>query len=225
MPGNRNDVGDALHTLAQNVVGDAEALEEACVLGNRQQLLVGDHDHRVHALEQFLQAALGLLQTALALERERPRDDRNGQNPHLAGERRNHWSRPGSGASAKARRHKHHVRAFESLDDLFGIFERRATAHVGIRARTQPGSQPHAKLQLYRSQRQFQRLHIGIRGDELNAFEAGLDHAIDGVAAAAAHTDYLDPRPALFFIVKLNAYLCGFNLLLIHSGWRLPIRR
>ena len=31
--------------------------------------------------------------------------------------------------------------------------------------------------------------------------------------------------PRCFFIVKLNAHLCGFDLLLIHSGWRLPIRR
>ena len=62
---------DALHALPQHIVGDAETLEEPGVLRHRQQLLVGDHDHRVDALEQFLQAALGLLQAALAFKRER----------------------------------------------------------------------------------------------------------------------------------------------------------
>ncbi len=66
--GDGDDVADALHALAQHVVGDAETLKEAGVLGHGQQLLVGDHDHGVDALEQLFQAALGLLQAALAFK-------------------------------------------------------------------------------------------------------------------------------------------------------------
>ena len=71
--GNGDDVGDALHALAQHVVGDAETLEEAGILGHGEQLLVGDHDHGVDAVEQFLEAALGLLHAALAFEGKRAR--------------------------------------------------------------------------------------------------------------------------------------------------------
>ena len=52
--GNSDDVGDALHALAQNVVGDSETLKEAGIFGNGEQFLVGDHDHRVHALDAVL---------------------------------------------------------------------------------------------------------------------------------------------------------------------------
>jgi hypothetical protein len=64
--------------------------------------------------------------------------------------------------------------------------------------------------------RQLQRLHIGVGGDKLHAFHVGLDHAVDGVAAAAAHADYLDARSAHIFVVKLNAHLTGFADSLFH---------
>ena len=148
--GDGDDVGDALHALAQHVVGDAETLEEAGVLGHREQLLVGNHDHGVDALEQFLQSALGLLHAALAFERERARDDGDGEDAHLAGQRGDHRRRAGAGAAAQAGGDEDHVGAFERLDDLFGIFERGAAAHVGIGARAQAGGEPHAELQLDR---------------------------------------------------------------------------
>ena len=30
-------------------------------------------------------------------------------------------------------------------------------------------------------------LHVGVDGDELHALDAGVDHAVDGVGAGAAH--------------------------------------
>jgi hypothetical protein len=44
----------------------------------------------------------------------------------------------------------------------------------------------------------------------------GLDHAIDGVAAAAAYADHLDAGPAHGFVVILNSHFTGFILLGIH---------
>ena len=138
--GNGDDVGDALHALPQHVVGDAEALEEAGVLGHRQQLLVGDHDHRVDAVDQLLQAALGLLQAALAFKRRTAcvmtatvrmpislaSDAITGAAPVPVPP-----PRPGGDED--------HVGAFEGLDDLLRILERGAAAHVGIGARAEPG--------------------------------------------------------------------------------------
>ena len=37
-----------------------------------------------------------------------------------------------------------------------------------------------------------QRLQVGVGDDELDAVEAGVHHAVDGVAAAAADADHLD---------------------------------
>ena len=56
--GHRDDVADALHGLAQDVVRDAKRLEEA---GSRfhgfQQPLVGNHDDRVDAADQLRESA------------------------------------------------------------------------------------------------------------------------------------------------------------------------
>ena len=51
--GNGDDVRDALHGLAQDVISDAERFKEAGILGHGQQLFVGDNDHRIHALDQL----------------------------------------------------------------------------------------------------------------------------------------------------------------------------
>jgi hypothetical protein len=44
----------------------------------------------------------------------------------------------------------------------------------------------------------------------------GLDHAVHGVAAAAAYADYLDACPAHRLFVVLNAHFTGFIFLGIH---------
>ena len=51
----------------------------------------------------------------------------------------------------------------------------------------------------------MQRLHVGVGGDELDAFHAGRDHAVDGVVAAAADADDLDRRRLRRFVLILNA--------------------
>jgi len=35
-------------------------------------------------------------------------------------------------------------------------------------------------------------LRVSVDGDELDAFQAGIDHAVDGIAAAAADSDDFD---------------------------------
>ena len=47
---------------------------------------------------------------------------------------------------------------------------------------------------LHRRLRRFQRLQVGVRRDKLHALDLGADHAVDGVAAAAAHANHLDLR-------------------------------
>ena len=137
-------------------------------------------------------AALGLLHAALAFEGERLGDDGDGERAHFAGQRRDDRSGAGAGAAAEAGGDEDHVGAFEGFDDFVGVFERGFAADFGIRAGAQTVGQFDAELNLYRRARHAQRLQIGVGDDEFDAFHAGIDHAVDGVAAAAAHADDLD---------------------------------
>ena len=73
-------------------------------------------------------------------------------------------------------------------------------------------------MEFDRSLRELESLHVGVGGDELDALHVRLDHAVDGIAAAAAHADDLDACAAQGFIVILNAHLSGLFLLLFHAG-------
>jgi len=76
---NRDDVADALHGLAKNIVGDAERFEEARpMLHALHQPLVGDHDYGIDAADQLCECLFGLLHAALAFECKRLRHHRDG---------------------------------------------------------------------------------------------------------------------------------------------------
>jgi hypothetical protein len=76
-------------------------------------------------------------------------------------------------------------------------------------------------LQLDRGLRELERLHVRVGGDKLNACHVGLDHAIHGIAAAAAYADHLDAGTAQSFLMILNAHFTGFIFLGIY--WHLDL--
>ena len=49
-----------------------------------------------------------------------------------------------------------------------------------------------------------QRLGVGVHHVELDARQAGLDHAVDRIGAAAAHADHLDARAAQRFFLNFK---------------------
>ena len=55
----------------------------------------------------------------------------------------------------------------------------------------------------------LQRLQVGVGDDELDAVEAGLHHAVDGVAAAAADADHLDARAGVRLFVEAQPQALG----------------
>src|SRR5439155_8797594 len=126
----------------------------------------------------------------------------------LAREARNHRRGARARAAAKPRGHEHHVGAVERLDDLLGVLERRLPADVRIGARAQAFRQLAADLQLDRGGILPERLQIGVGDDELDALEAHVDHAVDGVAPAAANADHFDARAraALLFEAQPQAF-------------------
>jgi hypothetical protein len=151
---------------------------------------------------QRLEAALGLNLPLLAFELERLGDDGDSERAELAGEARDHRCRAGAGAAAQTGGDEDHVGAVERLDDLVGVFERRLPADVRIGAGTQPLGQLAADLQLDGGGVGVERLAIGVRDDELDAVESGLHHPVDGVAAAAADPDHLDPGAGAALFVE-----------------------
>src|SRR3989454_4648876 len=206
--GHGDDVRDALHGLAKNVVGDAEGVEEAgAALDGVHQALVGNDDDSVNRADKLLKSLVGLHHAPLAFKGEGFRDDGNAQGTQFAGERSDHWRGTAAGASAEAGGNKNHVRAFERFDNFFRVFERGFAANLGIGAGAKALGELRAELQLHPSLRPLPRLQIGVRGDEFHAFELGANHAIHRVAASPAYTDDFDLR-GLQILAEAHANSC-----------------
>ena len=153
-PGHQDQVRDALDRLPQHVVGGRERVgERRRPRDRREQPLVRDRDHRVDAVAQLLEAALGLQLPLLPLELERLGHDGDRQRAELAGEAGDDRRGAGAGAAAEAGRDEHHVGAVERLDQLVGVLERGLAADVRVGAGAEPLRQLAADLDLVRRAR------------------------------------------------------------------------
>src|SRR5262249_13644231 len=70
----------------------------------------------------------------------------------------------------------------------------------------------HAQLDFHGRARHAQRLQVGVGDDELDAIHAGFDHAVDGVASAAAHADHLDAGVIARLVDVVDADFVAFLL-------------
>ena len=147
--GNGDDVGDALHALTENVVGDAEGFEEAGVFGNAEQLFIGNDDRGVDRFHQLGDAPFGLLHAAFAFEGEGLGHDRDGERTHFTGERGDDGGGAGAGASAETGGDEDHVSPFEGLDNFVGIFEGGLASDFGVGASAEAIGQFHTELQFH----------------------------------------------------------------------------
>ena len=98
----------------------------------------------------------------------------------------------GAGAAALAGGHEDHVGALEDLLDLVAVVLGRLPADLGGRAGAEAAGELAADVELDVGVAHQQRLGVGVDGDELDALEADLDHAVDGVDATTADADHLD---------------------------------
>ena len=131
---------------------------------------------------------------AAALEGERPGDHADGERTESLGDL-GHDRRPaGAGAAALAGGDEDHVGALEHLLDLLAVLLGRLAADLGVAAGAQATGQLAADVELHVGVAHQQRLGVGVDGDELDALEPGVDHAVHGVHAAAADADDLDDR-------------------------------
>src|SRR5262249_33771742 len=82
----------------------------------------------------------------------------------------------------------------QRLLQLVAALHRSGVADRRIGTRAEPPGRLRADVDLHVGVAHEQRLRVGVHGDELDAGEAGVDHAVDGVRAAAADADDLDNR-------------------------------
>ncbi|CAB4337439.1 unannotated protein [freshwater metagenome] len=116
----RDQVGDALNALSQNVVGLTEGFKHGRTLLNRcQQTLVGDHDQRVNDFAQASDALVGSAHPLRAFEFKRAGYDADGECADFSfGDLSDHRGSAGSGAAAFASSDEDHVGALERLLDV-----------------------------------------------------------------------------------------------------------
>ena len=142
----------------------------------------------------FCDARLGLHRAAATFEAERTRHDTDRQRADLLRDLRDDRRATGAGAAALARGDEHHVGALQHLFDLLAVLLGGLAADLGIGTGAEAAGELAADVELHVGVGQQQRLRVGVDGDELDALQPGVDHAVDGVAAAAADADDLDHR-------------------------------
>ena len=111
-----DDAGDA---RVEHLVGQHEGFGEGRLLvGDAEQVLVGDDDQRIDVLAQLGDAGLGDAHAPRALELERLGHDADGEDAELLGGARDDGRGARAGAAAHAGGDEHHVRAGDLRADL-----------------------------------------------------------------------------------------------------------
>ncbi len=135
---------------------------------------------------------LGLLRAAPALEAERPRDDADGERLELACELGDDRGAAGAGAAAFPGGDEDHVGALQRLLQLVAALHRGGVADGRVGAGAETARRLRADVDLHVGVAHQERLRVGVDRDELDPGQAGVDHAVDRVRAAAADADDLD---------------------------------
>ncbi len=147
--------------------------KKARVLGHGEQFFVGDHDHRVHTVEQFAESPLGLHQAALASKAKGLVTDGDGRDApfHFARDAITGARSPVPVPPPRRRLQTPCRQHFERFDNFFESSSAARRLTSGFDPAPSPEGKPHAQLQLdRRSFRQLERLHIGVGGHKLHAF-------------------------------------------------------
>ncbi len=138
---------------------------------------------------QFGDAGIGQAHAVAAFEGERLGDHADRENAAFARMLGDDRGSTRAGAAAHAGGDEDHVRAIEVLGDLGARFLSSGHADLGVGARAQAHGDADTQLDAGVGARELQLLRVGVGDDELNAFQARLDHVVDGIAARAADTE------------------------------------
>ena len=145
-PGLGDQIGDALHALAQDVVGHPERVDDGCLpLDHLEQAVVLDHDQGVDAVAQLVDPALSLLGALASLERKRSRHHADRERPDLLAELRDDRRAARARAAAFAGGDEDHVGALQRLLQLVAALLRGGKADLGIGAGAEPAGRLRAR--------------------------------------------------------------------------------
>ena len=148
-------------------------------------------------LFQLVDSLFGSLSPLASLKHKGPGHHADGQGTlfarHLGDDRRC----AGAGTAAHPGGDKDHVRAFQDLVKVLDRFSRCLLPLLRVAPGSQSPSRFFADVDASRCVRQEQGLGISVDGDKINATNVRLDHAINGVAAAAAHANHPNPGKIL----------------------------
>src|SRR5262249_50656162 len=111
-----------------------------------------------------------------------------------------------------------HVGALQGFLDLVAALVGGAVAGLRVGAGAEPARELGADLKLDVGVAHLQRLGVRVHGDELDALQAGIDHAIYGVGAPAADSDDLDHRQVATRVHALLPRAFPSNALAMREG-------
>ena len=162
---------------------------DVCLSSTLSSLLLGTTMRVSTSSASACTPMLGGRGAAVALEAERLGHDADGQRAQLAGDARDDRRRAGARPAAGTGGDEDHVRALEQRLDAVVLLHRGLAPEIGVRAGAQPAGDLRADVQRDVGRRLLQRLQVGVDGEELDALDLGLDHAVDGVDAGPADAD------------------------------------
>ena len=112
----------------------------------------------------------------------------------------------GSGSTPHTGSDKDHVGTGEGGGDEIAVLFHRAASDLRIGAGAEAAGDFIADLDPATGFGLFEVLGIGIDGHEVHAAESGGDHAVDGVAAGAAHADHFQLGGRLFIGCEIKCH-------------------
>src|SRR5207302_1667104 len=182
------------------------------LLDDLEQAVVLDQDQRVDFVAQLVDAAFCLVGALASFEGERTRNNADRERaellPELSDDRRATRARAATFAGGD----EDHVRALQRVFQLVATLQCCGQSDGGIRSRAEPARRLRADLDLHLRVDRDERLRVRVDRDELDAAEPFVDHAVDGVRAAAADTDDLDLREIVTRLIHRLGRTAYLNL-------------
>ena len=185
-----SNAGDA---RAKHLIRHPESVGEGRPLvGDTEQVLIGDDDQRIDRLAQFGDTGLGDPHAATTLEVERLGDDADRKDAHLASSCGDDGGSACARAAAHAGGEENHVRAGEAVANFLQRLLGRRLADLRPGAGAETFGQLKAHLNNSLCARGAESLRVGIGDDEVDPGQAGGDHIVDRVAPGASHATHHD---------------------------------
>ena len=189
-----DEVDDPLDRLMEDVVDDAERVDHRSIVGEDvRDTVVRDDDQGVDVRGELRRGGLGDPQPMRSLESERLGHDRDRQGALVPGVGRDDRCGAGSGTATKTGGDEDEVCAGDCVGDLGLVLLGCAPADLWVASGPEATGDGLADADLGPGARSTQGLGVGVADHEARP-EPRVDHAIDGVAPAAADTD--DPDRA-----------------------------